>query len=467
MDEYAAYIDDRSEATEELSPVKSFFFACAGAYVKILEVCPSEHSKYIGIGATIFLTACLAVISGTFAILTLINNVVVAVAFGILWGALIFNLDRYIVTSIRKEGKFWNEFGLALPRLILAVLISVVITKPIEIELFNNQINAELFSYTADLEGDALMKLDQKLGLDSINSEIIIADSLRREYKKIKDGKPTSFSFGEVANEYAQAKEAYEKVRNSHERRIRANNRASENILQKYGVKEYETVRGEQVFKRWKLEPQYAEQRSKLYLTNRRLQNEINEKKRIMDDLEEARKREEGEFKKGIDEELFLVKEQLTELKALKHEKDSIRAIEVPAVIEKAKKYGVGFPAKIEALERMKEESSSIWWTSNLIMLLFIMLETSPVFVKMMVKRGPYDYLLSRIEHQKKISALQSISDMNYDLNAAVKRNTIKMEEERKAEAQRRLANDSTHAAAKNGMAIEPEVFTGEEAYDN
>ncbi len=469
MDEYSTYIDDRSETNEELSPIKSFFFACAGAYVKILEVCPSEHSKYIGIGGTIFLTACLAVISGSFAIMTLVNNAVVAILFGVLWGALIFNLDRYIVSSIRKEGKFWAEFGLALPRLILAILISVVITKPIEIELFNNQINAELFSYTADLEGGALAKLDHKLGLDSINNEIFIADSLRKEFKKIKDGKPTSFSFGEVSKEYAIAKETYEKVRVSHERRIRANNRSSENILNKYGQKIYEDVRGEQVFKKWKLDTQYSEQRYKLYQTNRRLQKEINEKKRTLESLEEARKKEEAEFKMGIDEELFLVKEKLLELKAAKREKDSIRAIEQPAVIEKAKKYGIGFPAKIEALERMKEESSSIWWTSNLIMLLFIMLETSPVFVKMIVKRGPYDYLLSRIEHQKKVSALQSISDMNYDLNKAVKRHTSKMQEEKNQQlaTSKKATSNNGKASAANGIKLEPEVFTGEEAYDN
>ncbi|RMG21232.1 MAG: DUF4407 domain-containing protein [Bacteroidetes bacterium] len=467
MNEYAAYIDDRSEERENLSPVKRFFFACAGAYTKILEVCPSEHSKYIGIGATIFLTACLAVISGTFAIKTLIDNTFVAVMFGLLWGALIFNLDRYIVSSIRKEGKFWNEFGLALPRLILAVLISIVITKPIEIELFNNQINAELFAYTADLEKDALAKLDNKLGLDSINNEIVIADSLRKEYKKIKDGKPTSFSFGEVSKEYAIAKDQYEKVKASNERRIRSNSRLADQIWNKHAQKVYEDVRGERVFKKMYIEPQYAQQRSKLFRTNRRLQAEIDEKKKIMDDLEEARKKEEEEFKKGIDEDLFLVKEKLTVLKALKREKDSIRSIEEPAVIEKAKKYGVGFPAKIEALERMKSESSSIWWTSNLIMFLFIMLETSPVFVKMIVKRGPYDYLLSRIEHKKKISALQSISDMNYDLNKAVKRHASKMQEEQKTAAPENPVHQNGLHPGSNGKPLTPEVFTGEEAYDN
>ncbi|MEM6802779.1 MAG: DUF4407 domain-containing protein, partial [Bacteroidota bacterium] len=71
-------------------------------------------------------------------------------------------------------------------------------------------------------------------------------------------------------------------------------------------------------------------------------------------------------------------------------------------------------------LEKMKADDSSIWWMSNLIVLLFILLETSPVFVKLITRRGPYDYLLSRIEHHKKVEALRHISDMNYDLNASM-----------------------------------------------
>lgn len=413
---------EHSEDREVLGPVKRFFFTCAGSYIKILEVTPSEHNKFIGIGATIFLTACLAVISGSFAIYTIIPNTVVAILFGLLWGTLIFNLDRYIVSSMRKEGKFWNELAFALPRLTLAILISIVITKPIEVELFRNQINSELFTYTADLQKDAEEKLDQKLGLDSLRKELAIVDSLRFEYKKIKEGKPTSFSFGEVTKEYDEAVQSYQQVKRSNEPRIRANERLSAEIWEKYAVKEYKTIDGEKVFSKWRLDSQYASKRYKLAQINNRLRRDIRNKKSVMDSLENARKVEQADFRKDIDEEINVVKLKREELLAAKAIQDSIRKTELPEALKKAEKYGVGFPAKIEALERMKSSSDTMWWMSNLIVLLFILLETSPVFVKMIVKRGPYDYLLSRIEHQKKIRALQSISDMNYDLNNTIRR---------------------------------------------
>ena len=55
-----------------------------------------------------------------------------------------FLLDWYIVSSIRKQHNPKKEFIAALPRLILAILISVVISKPLEIKLFEKEIERQL-----------------------------------------------------------------------------------------------------------------------------------------------------------------------------------------------------------------------------------------------------------------------------------------------------------------------------------
>jgi Holliday junction resolvasome RuvABC endonuclease subunit len=47
--------------------------------------------------------------------------------FGIVWGLLIFNLDRFIVSTIRKRDRFSSEFLQATPRIILAIIIAIVI----------------------------------------------------------------------------------------------------------------------------------------------------------------------------------------------------------------------------------------------------------------------------------------------------------------------------------------------------
>jgi hypothetical protein len=414
---YAAY----DQPDERPSTVKRFFFACAGAYLRILEVTPSEHAKYVGIGATIFLTGCLAIISGSFAVYTLVPNVLVAIPAGLLWGALIFNLDRYIVSSIRKEGKSWQEFGMALPRLILAVLISLVITKPIEVELFANQINSELYSYVADLEKDATHTLDHKLGLDSIRSEMVRLDSMRHDYKDRKSSRPNSFTYDEASGEYRTAKQRYDSLANLYLPLIKANKAARNNLWTQYGRKETVSDEAGNTRERWVLPPQYQTRNVSLYSQSKQYEETLGEAEKDLQSVEKVRQSARQEFSESVEEELTMLQTRRDELNDARIEAEAMRKAELPDALEKARKYGVGFPAKIQALERMKEHDSSIWWMSNMIVLLFIMLETSPVFVKLITKRGPYDYLLSRIEHQRKVESLRQISDMNYDLNATMR----------------------------------------------
>jgi hypothetical protein len=124
--------------------ITTFFHYCSGAHSALLEKCPSESSKYVGIGATVFFTGLFAALSGAYALYTVFDSVWIAGVFGLLWGLMIFNLDRYIVSSMRKEGKRSKEILLATPRLVLAVLISVVIAKPLELKIFEKEIEPEL-----------------------------------------------------------------------------------------------------------------------------------------------------------------------------------------------------------------------------------------------------------------------------------------------------------------------------------
>jgi hypothetical protein len=52
----------------------------------------------------------------------------------------------------------------------------------------------------------------------------------------------------------------------------------------------------------------------------------------------------------------------------------------------------------MEALSRVTENSSPIYWASWFIMLLLIAVETAPVFVKLISMKGPYDNLLKAEE---------------------------------------------------------------------
>lgn len=144
-----------------MSSLKKFFLFCAGTDQTILEKAPSDVNKYMGIGATVFFTGVLAFFSSAYALFTVFDSYFMAIVFGMVWGLMIFNLDRYIVMSMKSQGKWWRDFGVAVPRLILAVFLAVVISKPLELKIFEKEINAEL----VQMEQEIFKEQEDKVNL--------------------------------------------------------------------------------------------------------------------------------------------------------------------------------------------------------------------------------------------------------------------------------------------------------------
>ncbi len=125
--------------------LKRFFILCSGADRELLDSCSEgEQTKYVGIGATVFFTAVMAFLASAYALFTVFDNPYYAIAFGTVWALLIFNLDRFIVSTIRKRDNLLAELAQASPRIILAMIIAIVISKPLEIKIFEKEINTVL-----------------------------------------------------------------------------------------------------------------------------------------------------------------------------------------------------------------------------------------------------------------------------------------------------------------------------------
>ena len=125
--------------------LQRFFIFCSGADTDILQDCSAgENTKYAGIGATVFFTAVMATIAGSYALYTVFDSYFAAIFFGMIWGLLIFNLDRFIVSTIKKSDNFFDELIQASPRILLAVIIAIVISKPLEMKIFEKEINQVL-----------------------------------------------------------------------------------------------------------------------------------------------------------------------------------------------------------------------------------------------------------------------------------------------------------------------------------
>jgi hypothetical protein len=144
----------RPGAVSVPSLMQRFFLMCSGATWELLSApsCLTELNKYAMLGALICFTAGFAALSGGYAAYTAFREPAVATALGGLWGLFIFTLDRFIVSGIRKPhpapsdawsvrwGKSLRGLMQAVPRLVLAVFLSLVIATPLELKLFEREI---------------------------------------------------------------------------------------------------------------------------------------------------------------------------------------------------------------------------------------------------------------------------------------------------------------------------------------
>jgi len=132
---------------EKKKPVETskFLWWCAGAHQKLLKQFPSEHSKYSGLGAVLLATFVLATLSAGYAIYTVFGNWLWTIGFAIIWGLIIFNFDRFLVSTMRKYGiSRRKQILMAIPRIALALLIGVVIARPLEMKIFDKEINVKM-----------------------------------------------------------------------------------------------------------------------------------------------------------------------------------------------------------------------------------------------------------------------------------------------------------------------------------
>jgi hypothetical protein len=168
--------------------IQNFFLFCSGVEHSILERCPSDVNKYVGIGATVFFTGVLAFISSGYALYTVFESYWAAIPFGIIWGLMIFNLDRYIVLSMKSNGSWWRDWVVALPRLALAILLALVISKPLEMKIFEKEIQAELVTMEQEVykqQEDGLKAryntqlADERARIDALKAEILLKTTAR------------------------------------------------------------------------------------------------------------------------------------------------------------------------------------------------------------------------------------------------------------------------------------------------
>jgi len=177
------------KSKQKLSPVVRFFCISAGAYMPVLEECQSQVTKYFAMGVILWITAIMASLSGGYFLSSVFNehgqndSFSISIAlFGTFWGLAIFSLDRYMVISMQPSLNFKRKLLQATPRVLLAICLALVVSKPLELRFFKKEIDAEIASLNQDKDKTSVATNatinDRKNQIEVLEKKIISIDSV-------------------------------------------------------------------------------------------------------------------------------------------------------------------------------------------------------------------------------------------------------------------------------------------------
>ncbi len=359
--------------------IMRFLWKCGGADSQVLQYAPySDHIKNAGIGGVVLATSVMAALAMGFAMHTIFGdneaqghhgNWAITIPVAVVWGLIIFNLDRFIVSTVKGDGTekiTLGEWGSMLPRLIMAIIIGLTISAPLETYIFEKEIVRE---WGLSMDELAISKTYEVQQTENQKS---------REYDedfKVKED--------QVDVQREIWKKAYQ---------------AWEDQMQ--GRAGAEAGRGPRTLA---------------------LEKVRDDEKKKLDDLELELKSLEA-TKSGNDEKIKALKDSV--MAATKAEKPGF--LDQLMMLERLSSEGkkvpkpdpkTGEPATDENGKVIYSEIyGSAFWPIWLVRLLFMIVEIAPVIFKFMIWKSSYDYMqdnVSQILEAKQGISLEIITDEN------------------------------------------------------
>ncbi|MFM7683660.1 MAG: DUF4407 domain-containing protein [Bacteroidota bacterium] len=341
---------------EKATKITKFLWWCAGADEYFLLKSPkTDRVKYAGLGGIVLCTGVLAWISGGFAFLTVFgpdgdahdisslttlkDMLLYFVLMGFIWGLIIFNLDRYIVSSTGKgdgtDNITWKEFFQGFPRMLMAIVLSFAISTPMEIRILKKEIDAEL------------SKFQQKY-LVTLNQE---TDNLAKQKKTDLEKNK-----GEVVFKLEQ----YSKSLAQYDQKI--------DELVQTRVNEMQDKRA------------YGEGP-----VAKKLQQDVDNKRREKEDFIKNKSGDVARYNR----ELIEIENQMKAMEAEKLKQ-----------YERNRESAHGYSGLLKRVQISHETGGAV---PRVIFLVFLCLELGPILFKMMMNKGVYDYLVENYNRRREI----------------------------------------------------------------
>ncbi len=358
-----------------------FLIWLSGARRQILAECPTERPKYVGIGAAILITAAMAGVSLSFALVTILKVPLPDVLpFAIAWGLAILSLDRLFVVSMSRQGPRWAHLSRALPRVLLALLLGAVISTPFVLQIFRPEIDQEITILQQQAANAHNKQVATSKLAARITQEQARVDTLESQQATGGPGVPLAAD-KTLQNLTGQLQQA----------QTRMNNDYAELQCQLYGLP------GPNGTKCVAGDGQQAERSKAAY------KNDVDQVNLLQGEI----KTREGQLNAQSQSLQARKKAQATaELPAarlalntdLSQQQQDINTFDI------ANKNDTGLLIRLKALDAVTKGNSTLNWARWLLFALFVVIDCMPVMIKVMLNLGPennYDRMLAGEEKKQ------------------------------------------------------------------
>lgn len=415
---------------------KEFSWWCAGADRGLLRMCPGDHSKYTGIGTVILFTAIMAFFSSSYALSIVFREPghdfsTYGIIGGLVWALMIFFLDRFITNTMYSDGKVSiskDELMGGLPRILISIFLGIIISAPLELKIFNEKIQLEMGNQKREerkqkeIEARAIANSNFEVNINNLKEQIQTyreqASLARDAEKSLRDTRPSDnnqpYSGSKVEGDKIIPYSGTKNLSASAQKEWDKNNKET---LEEYQAKHKEAL--DSISSLNKKHHQLEKERDAI------VDKEVNEILTLYDE----------NFDTGLSRQLStlhkiamsdytpwfydekphnpivnsnkpqrIVNEQPSSISTNVHRDTTSTTIKIEA---EEYKYG----AENHKVAAFFDTILHAWWwylfnsAIGLIMLLFILIDISPVLYKMMLADGVYDNYL----HQEKLLAQDKI----------------------------------------------------------
>lgn len=223
---------------------QKFLWNVAGAETPILEKCQTDHKKFSAIGATILMTAIIALCAGTSAAWYFTQKGTEdsgafgwSLLFGAIWATLIICIDRSLVITLKKKENRKSTWWVVpfVSRASLAIIVAFMVSIPLELVIFEDYIKGNEENFEANQIAILGTQLKSNSGEDVLTKQISDADAtlkkLDKESEKLgKDieGLQSKINSLEGAKKYPQSS-AYTSAKSRYDAAKRRYDEASAN----------------------------------------------------------------------------------------------------------------------------------------------------------------------------------------------------------------------------------------------